>query len=251
MPVGADHGGDGGHLLRCGAVGEHVPPRHESEFGRGEQPVADDELVGRAGPGCGGGPVGVHTGTAGGDEHHLALAGGDQRCGVEECGNAQRAGSPGTRSESQLKGDLRAVRPHDSVDLVRCDAGVGQRSERTHQGDGRRVVARQGPGLHGVADAGDGHVGERVWCRDRHERIVSIVGRCGPKLPSCRADAPPGLGQMCRPPHAAARHTVSFVQSAIDRLEPGAGAAAPRQWHPPAGTRSSGGRSPSGCPRDS
>jgi AcrR family transcriptional regulator len=45
--------------------------------------------------------------------------------------------------------------------------------------------------------------------------------------------------------------TLSFVQSAIDRLEPGGAAAARRPVHPPAGTGSSGGRSRSGCPRDS
>ena len=64
VAVGTDHGRGGGQLLGCGAVGEHVTPRHERELGCGEQPVSDDELVGRSRPGRGGGTIHVNTGAA-------------------------------------------------------------------------------------------------------------------------------------------------------------------------------------------
>ena len=56
VTVGADHRRRGGHLLRRGAVGEHVPSGHERELGCGEQPVPDDELVRRSRPRRRGGP---------------------------------------------------------------------------------------------------------------------------------------------------------------------------------------------------
>ena len=135
---------------------------HERELGGGEEPVADDELVGRPGPGCGRGPIDMDTGATGGNEDDAALAGGDQGRRIEEGGDAHLARPPGARPEAQLEGDLRAVRADDTVDLVavRCRRRPAPRAP--HQGDGRRVVVRQGAGLHRVVDAGDGHTGKRM-----------------------------------------------------------------------------------------
>jgi len=115
-----------------------------------------------AGPGRGGGAIDVDSGTTGGDEHHAALAGGDQRRRIEDGGDPHLRGSPGARSEAQLEGDLRAVRPDHTVDVAGCDAGIGECSQCARQGNGGRVVLRQDAGLHRVVDADDGHVGEGV-----------------------------------------------------------------------------------------
>ena len=119
MAVGADHGRGGGHLLGRRPVGEHVPPRHQSELGRGEQPVPDDELVGRSRPGRRCGSIHVHAGAAGGDEHDVALAGGDQGCGIEDGGDTHLRGSPGAGPEAQLEGNAGAVRADDTIDVMR------------------------------------------------------------------------------------------------------------------------------------
>ena len=128
VAVVADDGGDGGQLLGRGAVGEHVPSGHERELGCGEQPVSDDELVGRSRPRRRRGPIHVDTGAAGGNEDHLALAGGDEGRGIEEGGDPHLAGPSGTRSEAQFEDDLCAVGPDHAVDVARGDAGVGQRT---------------------------------------------------------------------------------------------------------------------------
>ena len=170
VPVGPDHCGDGGHLLGRGAVGQHVPPSHEREFGCGEQPVAHHELVGRTGPGCRrrrsrwtpAPPAAIST------TLHCPVV---MRAAASRSGrNAHGAGPPGAGSEAQLEGDLRAVGPHHSVDLVGLHAGIGQRPERTEQGDGRRIVVRQSPGLHRVGDAGDGDVTEGVGRHGAYSR---------------------------------------------------------------------------------
>ena len=163
MTVGADHGRGRRHLFGRGAVGEHVAPRHERELGGSEQAVTDDELVGGPRPRGGGRAIGVDAGATGGDQHHVALAGGDQGRGIEQRRDPHGAGPPRTRSEAELERDLRTVRPDDAVDLVRRDAGVGQRAERAHERDGDRVVLGKGARLHRVVDAGDGDTGEGVW----------------------------------------------------------------------------------------
>ena len=60
----------------------------------------------------------VDTGAAGGNEDHLALAGGDERRGIEEGGDPHLVGSPGTRSEAQFEDDLCAVGPDHAVDVA-------------------------------------------------------------------------------------------------------------------------------------
>ena len=173
-----------------------MAPRHERELGRGEQSVAHDELVGRPGPGRRRRPVGVDAGTAGGDQHDVALAGGDERRGIEQGGNAQGAGPPGAGPEAQFEDDLRAVGPHHSVDLVGRDPGIGQCPERPEQGDGRRIVVRQGPGLHRVGDAGDGDVTEGMW--RRHGRPSWSVASLGtPAYSRARTGGVMRAGRSC------------------------------------------------------
>ncbi len=87
----------------------------------------------------------MDAGAAGGDEHHVALAGGDQGRGIEDGGDAHLRGSPGAGPEAQLEGDTGAVRAHDTVDFVRGDAGVGQCAQRPEERDGGRVVLGQDP----------------------------------------------------------------------------------------------------------
>jgi hypothetical protein len=112
-----------------------VAPRHERELGGSEQPVPDNELVGRSRPGCRGGAIDVDAGASGGNQHHVALARGDEGRGIEEGGDPHLAGPSGARSEPQLENDLRAVRADDSVDVMRGDAGVGQCAQCAHESD--------------------------------------------------------------------------------------------------------------------
>ena len=158
MAIGTNRGRHDSHLFGRGAVGEHVATRHEGEFSGSEQSVTDDELVGRPSPGCRRGPFGVNPGAASSDQHDVALAGGDQRGCVENRGNSQRAGPSGARSETQFKGYLRAVGTDDTVNLVRGDAGVGERAQSANQRDRRRVVVRESARLHGVVNTGNGDV---------------------------------------------------------------------------------------------
>ena len=194
VAVVADHGRRGGHLLGRGAVGEHVSPRHQRELGRGEQPVPDHELVGRTRPGRRGGAIHVDAGAAGGDEHHVALAGGDQGGGIEDGGDTHLRGAPGAGPEAQFEGDAGAVRADDTVDVVRGDAGVGQRTQRTEERNGGRVVLGQDASLHRVVDADDGDAGEGMARHGAYSRITTRRPRTvcvGPAAPF--SDAAPGL----------------------------------------------------------
>ena len=84
--------------------------------------------------------------------------------------------------EAQFEGDLGAVGPHHSIDLVGCDPGVGQGPEGANQGDGRRIVVRQDSGLLRVADTGDGDPAEGMGGVCRHGSTVSSRGGSGPGL---------------------------------------------------------------------
>jgi hypothetical protein len=104
----------------------------------------------------------VNPGTSGGDQDNVTLAGGDQCGGVENCGNPQRAGPPGARSETEFKGYLRAVGSDDPVNFVRADACVGKCAQGANQRDRRRVMFRESSRLNRVENAGNGDVAEGV-----------------------------------------------------------------------------------------
>ena len=78
----------------------------ERELRRGEQAVADDELVRRTGPRGGGGPVGVEAGAAGRDQHDVGLAGRDHLRGLEHDGDTEAVRHAGARTEPQRQGEL-------------------------------------------------------------------------------------------------------------------------------------------------
>ena len=103
--------------------------RHESEFSGSEQSVTEDELVGGPSPGRRRGPFSVNPGAPCRDQDDVALASRDQRGCIENRRNSQRAGPSGARSETQFKDDLRAVGTDHTVNLVRGDAGVGERAQ--------------------------------------------------------------------------------------------------------------------------
>ena len=162
VSIGADGGRDGGQLLGRGSVPEHVTARHQGEFGCREQPVTDDELVGGPSPGRRRGPFSVNTGAPCRDQDDVALASRDQRGCIENRRNSQRAGPSGARSKTQFKNDLRAVGTDHTVNLVRGDAGVGERAQGGNQCDRRRVMVGEPARLHGVVNTGNGDVAKRV-----------------------------------------------------------------------------------------
>ena len=137
---------------------EHVTAGHQGEFGRGEQSVPDDELVCRPRPRCGRAPVDVDTGTSCGDQHDVALAGGDQCGRVEDCRDPQRARSSGAGTEAELQGDV--VRSPDRRRRRRRAAGYRRRRARPVRQPARSRSSR-GPEAGAPAPC----CGHRRWRR--------------------------------------------------------------------------------------
>ena len=144
------------------AVREHVPARHQRELGRGEQAVADDELVRRTRPRRGRGALGVHRRAPGRDHDDLAFAERDHRRRIEHRRDAVGRQLPRARTHAGTEHHVRRELSRDAVDLVDADAGVGQRAERAFERDRLRVVTFELAGLLGVEHADDGDVAERM-----------------------------------------------------------------------------------------
>jgi hypothetical protein len=180
MAVGAYDGGGGGQLQLCRAVGDHVAPGHQGELGGGEETEARDELVGRCGP-RGGRTVAAQPGATGEDQDDPALAGRDQRGGIDDGGDAEAIGAPHARPEPELEHRVGGGLTHHAVDVAGVDPGVGESTERRLERDRRRVVPRETARLVRVEDADDGDVAERM--RHRVQDVTRPAGAGGSAAP--------------------------------------------------------------------
>ena len=157
-----------------------MAPGHQGELGRGEETEACDELVGRCGP-WGGRTVAAEPGTTGEDQDDAALAGRDQRGGVDDGGDAEAIGAPHARPEPELEDGVGGGLAYHAVDLAGVDPGVGESTERRLERNGRGVVSRETACLVRVKDADDSDVAERM-CH-RGQDVTRPAGAGGSAAP--------------------------------------------------------------------